>query len=336
VAAGTVAGNTGNLHQDALLDEVGRRWRAADPLLPAPAALAPADDCGAILTLPGADGRPVAAGRCKHWHGKPDDLELTWGATHRFELTILAGGPDLPAAVDRLLSVWRMHLAGLPGIDEPDSAAVIMWPSRDADGVRALRRHGLSPHVVVAARAARATPGRAERGEATRPVPAPDSTVRRAGATDLDVVTRLGLETIRYDALFGSVIERPSTATALRRDVVRLLADPQPWIWLAERDGTATGVLIAEPPDATGWIATLVSLAPVAYNDLTFVSPAERGSGVADALVTSFHVAAAAADVQVTLLHYEQTNPLSVPFWSRYGYRPLWTSWEIRPAGAMR
>ena len=38
------------------------------------------------------------------------------------------------------------------------------------------------------------------------------------------------------------------------------------------------------------------------------------------------------ARVAVTLLHYEQTNPLSVPFWSQQGYRPLWTSWETRPA----
>jgi len=37
-----------------------------------------------------------------------------------------------------------------------------------------------------------------------------------------------------------------------------------------------------------------------------------------------------------TLLHYEQTNPLSAPFWARHGYRPLWTSWEARPACTMR
>jgi hypothetical protein len=40
--------------------------------------------------------------------------------------------------------------------------------------------------------------------------------------------------------------------------------------------------------------------------------------------------------VSVTLLHYEQVNPLSGPFWSHRGYRPLWTSWEARPARALR
>ena len=37
-----------------------------------------------------------------------------------------------------------------------------------------------------------------------------------------------------------------------------------------------------------------------------------------------------------TLPHYAQLNPLSAPFWSRMGYRPLWTGWEVRPAGSLR
>ena len=43
-----------------------------------------------------------------------------------------------------------------------------------------------------------------------------------------------------------------------------------------------------------------------------------------------------AAGVAVTLLHHSQVNPLSAPFWYRMGYRPLWTSWEARPATALR
>jgi hypothetical protein len=37
-----------------------------------------------------------------------------------------------------------------------------------------------------------------------------------------------------------------------------------------------------------------------------------------------------------TLLHCAQLNPLSAPFWSRMGYRPLWTGWEVRPAASLR
>ncbi len=29
-------------------------------------------------------------------------------------------------------------------------------------------------------------------------------------------------------------------------------------------------------------------------------------------------------------------NPLAVPFWGRQGYRPLWTTWEARPARMLR
>ncbi len=29
-------------------------------------------------------------------------------------------------------------------------------------------------------------------------------------------------------------------------------------------------------------------------------------------------------------------NPPSAPFWSRMGYRPLWTGWEVRPAASLR
>jgi hypothetical protein len=29
-------------------------------------------------------------------------------------------------------------------------------------------------------------------------------------------------------------------------------------------------------------------------------------------------------------------NPLSVPFWNRMGYRPLWTGFQVRPAASLR
>ena len=45
---------------------------------------------------------------------------------------------------------------------------------------------------------------------------------------------------------------------------------------------------------------------------------------------------AAGSWVAVWLLHYEQVNPLSGPFWSHRGYRPLWTSWEARPTLTLR
>ena len=139
------------------------------------------------------------------------------------------------------------------------------------------------------------------------------------------------METIRFDAHFGTVIERPWSAEALRREAEPLLAGPDAWTWLAEHDGEPRP-LDAEPPEAASWIAPMAGPDPVAYLELMYVQPGERGQGMAPALVELLHREADAAGVAVTLLHYEQVNPLSGPFWNRQGYRPLRTSWEARPA----
>jgi GNAT superfamily N-acetyltransferase len=281
----------------------------------------------------------VAAGSCEHWAGTPGSLDLTWGAARRFRLTAWTAGPDVAGALDRLLAAWRDHLAGASGADGDDTAAVVTWASRDVGGVQALLRHGLVPISVVAARRTSSHAGRSA-DDAARGGPAaagrPDLRIRRAGLADIDTVVRLGLEVVRFDALCGGVIERPETAGALRREATGWLAEPESWIWLAERDGAAIGMLAAERPESAGWIAPMARPSPVAYLSLMFVSPAERGSGVGAALAGQLRGTVEAAGVPVTLLHYEQANPLSVPFWSQQGYRPLWTSWEARPARTLR
>jgi GNAT superfamily N-acetyltransferase len=322
-----------------------RRWRAIDPLLPAPGA--PAGGCGAELAVTGRDGRLTAIGSCEHWRDAPGSLELTWGAATRFRLTVQTAGPDAAGALDQLLSRWHTHLAAVPEAGADDTAAVVTWPSRDVDGPLPLLRHGLAPRAVIAARPAgrrAAGPrgpggtrlGRAADGAAAFPAPGRGVQIRRAGSADIDTVVRLGMETVRFDAHFGTVIERPWSAQALRREAGPLLAGPGGWAWLAEHDGEPAGLLYAEPPEAASWIAPMAGPAPVAYLELMYVPPAERGRGTAPALAGHLHREADAAGVAVTLLHYEQVNPLSGPFWSRQGYRPLWTSWEARPARTLR
>jgi GNAT superfamily N-acetyltransferase len=323
---------------------IAARWRAVDALLPEPAALPPG--CGAELILAGADGPPAAAGSCVHWAVPPDSLDATWGAARRFQLAARVAGPDVGAALDELLSRWRDHLATVPEAGEADSAAVVTWPSRDVSGVQALLRHGLVPLAVVAARVT-------DRAGAGTVVPGPGPgdgdgdgdaaeaaaaglRIRRAGPADLDVGVALGLETVRFDALFGGVVERPQTPQALRREAAAALAEPQPWVWLAEAGGTATGMAWAERPAAAGWIAPLTSRAPVAYILLAGVEAGQRGQGAGAALAARALQEIAAAGVAVTLLHYAVPNPLSVPFWGARGYRPLWTVWEARPAGTLR
>ncbi len=295
-----------------------QRWAGIDPLLPAPPVLAGGD----LLAVPG------AVGRCEHWAGEPGSLDLAWGAARQFRLGPQVAGRDVRGALDGLLTRWREHLTAAPGADTDDTAAVVAWPSRDIEGHRVLLAHGLIPLAIIAARPV-GRPGRAAAA-------GPGLRIRRAGPTDLDSVVALGMETIRYDAHFGTVIERPDTAAALRREATVRLARPEPWTWLAERGASPVGLLYAQEPELAGWIAPMAGPAPAAYLELMAVLPGARGAGVGAALADVYHAAADAAGIAVTLLHYEQMNPLSAPFWSQQGYRPLWTDWEARPVLALR
>jgi predicted N-acetyltransferase YhbS len=307
---------------------VAFRWQAIDPLLPDPAR--PAKTCGADLTVTSADGQLVAAGFCRHAHLRPGSLELAWGAASQFALTPWVSGPDVGTGLGQLLERWRRHLTRQHDAADENSSAVIRWPSRDIEGVRALLDHGLRPLTIIAAR-------RAGRPVGADPVDsgAADLRIRAADQGDLDVLERLGMEMMRYDAHFGSVSVRPDTARGLRESAARTLALAQPWTWLAERDGEAVGMVKAEPPEAAGWVAPAVRAQPVAYLGEMSVLPGVRGLGVGTALVEHLHRELDAAGAAVTLLHHAQLNPLSAPFWNRMGYRPLWTSWEIRPAGRL-
>lgn len=307
--------------------QVARRWEQVDPLLPMPGPMR--SGCGARFAVRGADGRPAAVATCEHWSGASGSMQVSRGAARRFLLDVRVGGPDIGAALDELLGQWRGHLATVPGAGEPDTAAVVTWPSRDIHGIRTLIQHGLTPLDVIAARPA----GRAA---STDVADRPKVRIRRAGPEDIATVVRLGVETVRFDTHFGGVNERPDTPAAMEREVAGLLTGPEPWTWLAEQDGTAIGLLCAQRPEAASWIAPMVRAEPIAYLMLMMVTPEARGDGLGAGMVALAHQEFDAAEVAVTLLHYEQTNPLSVPFWSRQGYRPLWTSWEARPAGAIR
>jgi GNAT superfamily N-acetyltransferase len=309
--------------------QAGQRWLADDPLLPAPAA---GRGCGAELAVRGPGGAPAVAATCEHWRGAPGSLELAFGAAARFQLTVQAAAPEVgPEALDRLLSAWRDHLAGVPGTAAADTAAVIAWPSRAISRPETLLRRGFAPLTVLAARPARrpASPAPVTKTD-------PGIQVRQAYLADLGTVTRLGLEVIQFDAHFGTLVERPDTAGALGRDAAAALAAPDPWIWLAERGGMPVGLLYARPPEQARWLAPMVRLNPAAYVDLMYVQPEERGRGSGRALVDHMHQKASAAGVSVMLLHYQLLNPLSGPFWSTQGYRPLWNIWELRPARTIR
>jgi len=309
---------------------VGRRWHAIDPLLPDPGTLP--TGCGEPLVVTGDNGRMAGLGVCVHQHIPPQSLNQTWGAADRFTLVPRLAGQDVAGTADLLLSQWRDHLAGVGVTRGPDTSASVVWPSLDITGVQALLRHGLQPLTVIAARTCPASgpPQGAPRG-------AYGVTIRSAGPADEEQVLDLELRLIRYDMHFGGPVWRANTARLVRDEIRTSLARPASWTWLAERNGRAVGLLVAQPPKEAGWIGGMTSkTTTAAYLQTMFVDQAERGTGIGAALVRNLHARFDASSVAVTLLHHSQVNPLSAPFWYRMGYRPLWTSWEARPASALR
>jgi GNAT superfamily N-acetyltransferase len=311
---------------------VGRRWHAIDPLLPDPSAL-PAG-CGEPLVVKGENGRIAGLAVCVHQHVPPQSLNQTWGAADRFTLVPRLPGQDIAVAAGQLLGQWRDHLAGIGATRGPDTSASVVWPSLDIGGVGALLRHGLQPLTVIAART-----------RPNGPPPAPRRaygvTIREAGPADEEQVLDLELRLIRYDINFGGPVWRQATARLVREEVHgslerSALDHGARWTWLAERNGRAVGLLVAQPPQDAGWIAGMTSRSPAAYLQTMFVEGQERGTGIGAALVRNLHARLDGMGVAVTLLHHSQVNPLSAPFWYRMGYRPLWTSWEARPASALR
>lgn len=303
------------------------RWRGIDPLLPLlPGRVENGAEC---LVTTGPDGRPAGFALHRRTWSPDDKLDQTWGTATKFVLRPRIAGPDVRTALADVLAQWRCSVTSQPDARSDDTAATVNWPARDVDGILPLLSHGMQPMAVIAARG----------GGPIRPnSPAPSDglVIREAGPDDLAAVTEMEMGVIRYDAQFGTAIIRPATDVLVRADATTALAKSPSWTWLAERRGRPVGLLVIQPPAEAAWIAVMTSGAPAAYLQTLFVPQEERGTGVGARLVSRAHEALDAAGISVTILHYSQVNPLSGPFWNRMGYRPLWTTWEARPAAALR
>jgi GNAT superfamily N-acetyltransferase len=315
---------------DGIDEAAGRRWRDLDPMLRVPRDLP--EGCAVPLVVAGDNGRPAGFGVCRHRHVPADALEQVWGAATRFVLTPRLREPDAYPALDGLLGQWRDHLAGLPEAGQADTAAMLEWPSRDISGVNALLKHGMQAITVIAVRPA----GRAMLDTDTDTDTPAGVVIRAAGPDDLDAVTELEMGVIRFDAHFGAAILRPATEALVRDATREALARRQDWVWVAERSGRLVGLVHVLPPDESAWISGMTRPGTTAYLQSMFAVPDERGGGLGAALVKRAHDELDARGISITLLHYAQLNPLSGPFWSRMGYRPLWTGFQSRPAAALR
>ncbi|MBW4719921.1 GNAT family N-acetyltransferase [Saccharothrix obliqua] len=303
-----------------LVEAQSARFAGVDPLLPA---VVPPPD-GDVITAALPDGTRVAGVVRRQVHDRMSAARL-WSATEVWELTPLLGGAGA-AGMDALLRAWRRWL-DRAGPAESDSACVLTWPSRDVAAGRALLDHGLVPLSVIAVRTgspvAAAGPGA--------------FAIRRATPADLDAVLALALLELRYSAMVGSTVDRPEAAALKRRALAERLAAGGP-AWLAERDGIAVALaecaLVTSEPG--NWTSTRLPPGRWGYVNCVSVLPGARGAGIGQQLMAHAHRELHRLGTVGTYLYYNPPNPLSSVFWPRQGYRPLWTAWEVRPAGALR
>lgn len=303
---------------DALLAAQTARFERIDPLLPE--AVTPPE--GDVLTAALPDGERVAGvvARDRYQEGTPPTL---WSAREAWELHPLVGAAG-GTGLDMLLRELRRVLErGEPG---PDSACLVTWPSRDVHAAKPLLEHGFAPLSTLAVRTAPA-------GEAA----GDGLTIRLATIRDLGAALDLELAELAYSALVGAAIDRPDSRRIKRAALGRHLEQGDP-VWLAEREGVVAGLAHCRLVDAGpgSVIGTRLRPGKWGYVNCVSVRAEARGTGVGRALMTVAHRELARLGATGTFLYYNPPNPLASVFWPRQGYRPLWTIWEVRPAGALR
>ncbi len=306
-----------------LVADQHHRFAHLDPWLPAAVVPPPGD---VLVVADGADGHGEVAGVVTHHRWPTGSAPLLWSAASVTELHPVPGTGG-PAGLDALVSAWRDHIPAHTA-REPDSAAVVTWPSRDTVAARVFLDHGLLPLAVLAVRPV-APP------EPVRPDPS--LRVRRAGPDDLEDCVRLAMHEIAYSSLVGGSVLRPE-AEAIKRTALHERWQRGEPTWVAERGTETVGLLECGHADAGpgSWLAGLLPGGTWGYVNCASVVPGARGTGVGRALVAAAMPALQRPGARGTYLYYNPPNPISSVFWPRQGYRPLWTLWEVRPAAALR
>lgn len=290
-----------------------------DPLLPE--ASAPA---GERVHARVRDGRQVSAVlyRSKLPAGA---VERLFSPARTWEVTPLLDAGDA-AGLRALLPTVRVRLlAEQPG---PDSACVLAWPSLDAPVAGVLPRYGFLPRTAIGVRT-----GPVEAEPPGRP---PGLFVRPAKEADLEELLALEVIELRYASLVGTARPLDNAATLLEPGLRRLLVEGR--VWIAEADGLAVGMVSTRCliPEAGGPLANRLPGGRWGYVSTLSVTESARGTGVGRALMATAHRQLTESGVRGTFLFYNPCNPLSSVFWHRQGYRPLWTIWDVTPAGEMR
>lgn len=286
-----------------------------DPLLPD--AVDPGE--GERLTATVAGGGEVSAVLYRARH---DGWSALWHPRLVWELAPVS--PDTGTdGISALLTALRRRMRREnPG---PDSACSVTWPSRDLAAAEALVWHGFAPRAVLAVRKATRESGEVPGGRVGVEI--------RSVADDalVDDLRELWLAEWRYAVSVGAAVPRDDAPELLEGALRRAVSVGEP-MWVAEADGVVVGLALCRHPAPHPRLPS----GSWAQVHTVSVAPEARGRGVGRALTAVAHERFRARGAHGTYVFYSPHNALSSVFWHRRGYHPLWTTWEARPATAVR
>ncbi|GAA3992987.1 GNAT family N-acetyltransferase [Allokutzneria multivorans] len=293
-------------------DDVARshfaRLAALDPLLPG--GVRPT---GQLVEAPGAVGY--------YADEVSDPATAIWAAarTHTLRPRLATGSAE---ELGGLLDEWEKLLAESCTPGDRDESAIVRMPSRDSVALRELVFHGFATATVIAVRPA---------GQLSPPVSA-GHRIRPAEPSDIPALTELSVELHRHATQYGMLTERPQVRELFGESVRGAVEFGEGLTMVAEQDGEVIGLVEAMVGERAAWMRGLTSASPSAYIAKLFVRPDVRASGVGGALVADVHAKLDDRGIPATVLEHVLHNEFSTPFWYRHGYRPLWTTWQRRPA----
>lgn len=238
------------------------------------------------------------------------DRALTWR-----ELAV-----DDTAAAAALVLAVRVRGAGDAAVGPAADAAV--WPAADDEAAPFFAGFGLEPVFAFALRSVRSLP-------AGRP-----ATVRAARPEDADAVSALHVEEVAFHAPHTPYVRVvPALEPAFRSRLAQVWsgAEDAPLVHVLEVAGVVAGMcesMVQRVPDEGG------QLPPGRYGYLNSVAVGAhwRGQGYGRTLVAAVLDDLAGLGIDGYTLWFALGNPLASRVWPHLGFRPLWISYERRPA----